>query len=94
MQDPLLVRQLQVLLRRLLTKAGPGVQKPVTLAATTQTFVFSLAEPDASYGVLVTPSWLTTIAVTARTTGGFTAAFGTAAPAAATIDYLVTRSTE
>lgn len=51
----------------------------------------SMAEPDANYGVWVSPSWLTTWRVTSKATTGFTVDFGTAAPASATIDWLITR---
>jgi hypothetical protein len=48
-------------------------------------------EPDIAYGVTVTPSWLTTVAVTAKRRDGFDLSFGTAAPANATIDWLLVR---
>lgn len=48
-------------------------------------------EPDANYGVVITPSWGTTAWVTAKTTAGFTANFGTAAPGGATFDYMIVR---
>lgn len=48
-------------------------------------------EPDATYGVQVTPSWATTVYVTAKTTAGFTINFGTAAPAGATCDWFLIR---
>lgn len=51
----------------------------------------TMAEPDANYGVWVSPSWLTTWRVTSKATTGFTVDFGTAAPASATIDWLITR---
>lgn len=40
----------------------------------------SRAEDDANYQILATPSWATTVHVTARATTGFTLNFGTAAP--------------
>lgn len=48
-------------------------------------------EPDATYAVQVTPSWLTTVRVTSKTTAGFTIDFGTAAPAGATVDWFIVR---
>jgi hypothetical protein len=48
-------------------------------------------EPDANYAVIVTPSWSTTAYVTSRATTGFTINFGTAAPAGATVDWLIVR---
>lgn len=48
-------------------------------------------EPDTSYGVIVTPSWLTTVRVTSKTTAGFTIDFGTAAPSGATVDWFLVR---
>lgn len=93
MEDLRLARQLRVLLRRLLTNGGVGVAVAVTAAAVTKAIAFADGknEPDAAYGVLVTPSWLTTWRVTAKALTGFTVDFGTAAPANATIDYAVIR---
>ena len=51
-----------------------------------------LTEPNANYGVVVTPSWGTTTFITAKTTGGFTINFGTTAPAGATVDWLIFRA--
>lgn len=48
-------------------------------------------EPDATYGVNVTPNWLTTVQVTAKATSGFTINFGTPAPAGATVDWFLVR---
>lgn len=63
---------------RVLTPAGAHVALPVGAAATTLAVVFARAEGTATYGVHVTPSWLTTVACTAKTTTGCTLAFGTA----------------
>jgi len=46
---------------------------------------------DASYAVLCTPDWDTTCYVTGKTSSGFTLNFGTAAPAAQTVDWIVIR---
>lgn len=52
----------------------------------------NMTEPDANYGVVVTPSWLTTVRVTGKLTTGFTVDFGTATPDAnQTIDYVIVR---
>jgi hypothetical protein len=49
-------------------------------------------EPDANYGVIVTPSWETTVWITSKATSGFTVNFGTAAPDAnQTVDWLLMR---
>lgn len=51
----------------------------------------SAQETDANYGVIVTPSWGTTAWVTNKATSGFTINFGTAAPANATVDWILMR---
>lgn len=93
MPDLRLARQLRVVLRRFLTQGGVGVGVAVTAAAVTKAIAFAdgKKEPDALYGVLVTPNWLTTFRVTAKATTGFTIDFGVAAPAGATVDYAVVR---
>lgn len=48
-------------------------------------------ESDASYGVIVTPSWATTVHVTGKARSGFTVNFGTAAPSGATFDWFLVR---
>lgn len=78
--------------RRVLTGGGVGVKVAVPATATTLALVWGSTESDPNYGVLVTPSWLTTVRVTGRTSLGCTVDFGTAAPAGATIDYLVVRA--
>lgn len=67
-----------------------GVNVPVASGATTLA-VAGLSEPDTSYGVQVSTSWATTVTVTGKTTAGFTLTFGTAAPAAETVDWLLYR---
>ena len=67
-----------------------GVNVAVASAATTLA-VAGLSEPDTSYGVQVSTSWATTVTVTGKTTAGFTLTFGTAAPAAETVDWLLYR---
>lgn len=48
-------------------------------------------EPNASYAVIVTPSWSTTVSVTAKAASGFTVSFGTAAPAGGKVDWMIVR---
>ncbi len=52
---------------------------------------FSKPEPDAVYAVAVTPSWLTTLAVTKKAEGGFKVDFGTPAPENAKVDWILIR---
>ena len=80
------------MLRRWLTPAGNQTNVSVTLAALTKSVVFARAEQDTAYGVTVTPNWSSTVAVTSKTTTGFTITFGTAAPANATVDFGTYRS--
>jgi hypothetical protein len=51
----------------------------------------SRAEIDANYSLVCTPSWNTTCWPSAKATGGFTINFGTAAPAGATVSWLLFR---
>lgn len=83
---------LERLLRRVLTPAGVRVALPVTAAATTVAVTWPRAEGDATYGVLATPSWLTTVRVTSKTTTGCVIDFGTAAPGSATVDVFTFRN--
>ena len=78
--------------RRVLTLAGNQVNLAVALAAVNKAVVFTHTETDASYGVVVSPNWLTTYSVTAKTTTGCTVNFGTAAPANAAIDIFTFRA--
>jgi hypothetical protein len=66
---------------------GEGVPPPQGSQIVTK------AEPDAAYQVLITPSWATTYYVAAadKLTTGFTARFGTAAPAGASFDWMLLR---
>jgi hypothetical protein len=48
-------------------------------------------EPDNHYGVQVTPSWPTTLAIVGKTTNGFTVSFGTPAPEGAHLDWFLVR---
>jgi hypothetical protein len=68
---------------------------PQTTAAATGSWDASVNEtgyePDATYGVIVTPNWLTTVQVTSKTVSGFTINFGTPAPANAKVDWFLVR---
>ena len=59
----------------------------ITNGATTSTVTLSPAEPDAVYGVTATPSYSTTIFVTAKVAGQFVINVGTAAVGAQTADW-------
>lgn len=78
--------------RRWLTAAGNKTAVAVTLGGTSVVITFDRAEGDALYGVNVTPSWLTTVAVFNKTTAGCTVSFGTAAPAGAVFDLSTFRA--
>jgi hypothetical protein len=81
-----------VIRRRYGTPGGVGVGVAVTAAATSVTVALKRRETNTTYGVLVTPSWLTTFRVTTKAVDSFKVDFGTAAPASAKIDYAVVRS--
>lgn len=68
-----------------------GAVKPVTAGDTSLTYVHNSPYPNTTYGVLCTPNWDTTCWVSARSTTSFTLSFGTAAPADATVDWIVVR---
>ena len=82
-------KQVEVLRYRYLRPGGVGVN--VAASGTSMAVPLVLAEPDNLYGVQITPSWSTTVFVTAKTTTQFTANFGTVAPGGATIDFIVFR---
>jgi len=90
--DPITERRFRTLTRRHLTPAGNYPAKAVTLAATTLTVTFPRAEQDTAYGVSCCPNWLTTVAVTSKSTTGLTVTFGTGAPANATCDIATYRT--
>lgn len=92
MTDAKAARRFDTLTRRCLTPAGNFPATAVTLAATTLAVTFPRAEQDTAYGVSVTTSWLTTVAVTTKTTTGLTVTFGTGAPANATCDIQTWRT--
>jgi hypothetical protein len=51
----------------------------------------NIAEPDTNYAVVVETNWGTTHFITAKLKTGFTVNFGTAAPASATMSWMVIR---
>jgi hypothetical protein len=77
---------------RFFTSAGNVVEAVVPALASSLTVTFPREEPDARYGVSVTPSWDTTVWVGTKTTTGCTINFGTAPVADATLDLLTFRS--
>lgn len=82
----------RVLLRRALTRGGVTVNLAVPTSATSVTCGFAHHEPDTKYAAFVTPSWGTTASVTSKSTTSCALAFGTAAPANATVDVVILRS--
>ena len=68
-----------------------GFDLPVAAGATEITVAFPTAEADPAYAVSVTPSWLTAVAVPAKTAKGFTVRFAAAAPAGAKLDWVIVR---
>ncbi len=78
--------------RRFLTSAGNIVGQTVTTGAGSVAVTFPRAEVDAAFGVCATPSWGTTVWVTAKSTTGCTVNFGTVAPAGGTVDLITFRS--
>lgn len=84
--------QMDVLRKRELMRAGNWVNHPVSNGATNITLTLPLAEQDASYGVSVSPNWLTTYRVHTKTTTSFQVQFGTAAGASATVDLKTYRT--
>jgi hypothetical protein len=68
-----------------------GIAAAVTSGQTTLAITFATAQADANYAVLCTPNYATTCYVTNVATTGFTISFGTAAPANATVNWLVVR---
>jgi hypothetical protein len=68
-----------------------GINLAVPAGQTELQVKFPTPEADDQYAVSLTPSWLTNLAVTAKTATGFTVQFGTAAPAAAKLDWVMVR---
>ena len=85
-------QQLRVVLARWLTRGGTYPNLAVGTGVATFALTFTLAEPDASYGVLITPQWGTTAWVTNKTTTGCTLNFGTVSPVGGTVDVAIFRT--
>lgn len=86
-------RQWRALIQRFLNTAGGNkVSLAVTNGTSTVTYTFPYTDSDASYGVVATPTWSTTVYVSARSTTSLTLTFGTAAGANATVDIITFRS--
>lgn len=72
-----------------------AVNQAVSSGATTLSVSFSGLslndQNDASFAVLVTPQWDTTVWVTSKATTGFTINFGTAPGADSALDWLIVR---
>lgn len=65
----------------------------VATSATTASVTFTYpAEPSTQYAVQLTTTWQTTIAITSKSTTGFTVSFGTAAPASSSVHWLIVRT--
>jgi hypothetical protein len=80
------------LLRRLVD--GFTLAPPRTLAVVegASTLVVPVRGAALSYGVVATPSWLTTVAVTGRSDAAATLTFGTPAPSGAVVHVITTRT--
>ncbi len=67
---------------RWFTSAGNGVDEAVAGGAPSLAVTFARTEPNSDYGVIITPSWNTTVyvALSDKSTTGFTCHFGSAAP--------------
>lgn len=71
------------------TAGSVGRNVSVTQGATTK--VINLSMQDGNFAVSVSPNWNTSYWITSKSYAGFTVNFGTAAPASATIDWMLTR---
>lgn len=78
------------------TAAGNGVDLPVGAGATSLAVVFAREEPDTNYGVTLCPGWSTTAYVPQadKSTTGFTARFGSAAPGGGSVVSFTTFRSE
>ena len=84
-------RAADIVRKRYGTPAGCQVGYPVGTSITAATVTFARAEVNATYGVIVEPSWLTTHRVTGKTTSQFVVGFGTASGTADTISFTTFR---
>jgi hypothetical protein len=68
-----------------------GVNVSLPSAMYNVTITLPYPEPDTNYGVLVSPTWNTTVWITSKTTTSFTVQFSSSTPIGAKIDWLVYR---
>ena len=68
-----------------------GIDVPVEAGATEVEVRFPIAEKDSQYAIAVMPSWMTNICSPTKTPEGFTVQFGTPAPEAARIQWIMVR---
>jgi hypothetical protein len=80
------------LLRRLVDGFTLAPPRTLAVAEDATTLVVPVNGVALSYGVVATPSWLTTIAVTGRSDTAATLTFGTAAPAGAVVHVITMRT--
>lgn len=82
LEDPAEAARWQRLRYRHFTASGCGVNAAVGAGVTSKAIVFEREEPDTNYGISLQVGWSTTVYVPAadKSTTGFTARFGTAAP--------------
>jgi hypothetical protein len=81
---------------RHLTASGNGVDLAIAAGQTSLAIVFERIEPNTDYGVTVTPGWSTTayVPLADKSTTGFTARFGTAAPGGGSVVSFTTFRSE
>lgn len=95
LEDPQEAAKWSRLRLRWFTSAGNGVDTVVTGSASSTAVTFARVEPNTKYGVIVVPSWSTTVyvATSDKLTTGFTAHFGTNSPGGGgTISWATFRS--
>lgn len=96
LQDPREAAKWSRLRLRHFTSAGNGVDLPVGAGVTSLDVVFARVEPDTNYGVTLMPGWSTTayVPLVDKSTTGFTARFGTAAPGGGSVCSFTTFRSE
>ncbi len=80
---------------RWFTAAGNGVDLVVGAGVTSLAVTFARVEPNANYGVVLTPGWSTTayVPLADKSKTGFTARFGSASPGGGSVcSYGIFRS--
>lgn len=96
LEDPREAAKWRRLRLRFFTAAGNGVDLAVGAGATSLAVTFAREEPDTNYGVTLAPGWDTTAYVPQadKSTTGFTARFGTAAPGGGSVCSFTTFRSE